>query len=517
MIRAADLIERKRSGAGALRERDRRARPRLTRGEVPDYQMAAWCMAVYFKGSAAARRIALTDAMIRSGETLDLGAALGAQGGRQALDRRRGRQDVARGRADRRRLRRPAREDERPRARPHGRHARQARVDPGLPRRADDRRVRRSRSARSASRSSARPADLVPADKKLYALRDVTATVDIVPLIASSIMSKKLAAGADAIVLDVKVGDGALHEDARRRARPRRADGRPRPPRGTARSSACSPTWTSRSARCRQRARGARGRRDDRAATARPTSRSSYSMRARACSPTPDLGRRRGRGSTREPRRRWRTAPRCDAYERWIRAQGGDPDLARARPARRSCREVPRSACRASSRASARSLSASRRSSWARGRRTKDDDDRPRGGRRLSRSAGDAVAAGEALAEVHARDDELGVHRGRGGLGPRTRSETTAAARARDPARRRRVAPMPELPEVETIRAQLAPRLEGADARTRRDPRPRLTRPHDLFEVAEELEGDRVVAVERRGKYLLVRLDSGSGCSSTCG
>jgi formamidopyrimidine-DNA glycosylase len=68
---------------------------------------------------------------------------------------------------------------------------------------------------------------------------------------------------------------------------------------------------------------------------------------------------------------------------------------------------------------------------------------------------------------------------------------------------------LPELPEVETIRAQLAPRLEGRLLARVEILDPRLTRPVDLFEVAEELEGDVVVAVERRGKYLLLRLESG--------
>jgi formamidopyrimidine-DNA glycosylase len=68
---------------------------------------------------------------------------------------------------------------------------------------------------------------------------------------------------------------------------------------------------------------------------------------------------------------------------------------------------------------------------------------------------------------------------------------------------------MPELPEVETIRAELAPRLTGRALARVEILDPRLTRPIDLFEVAEELEGDRVVAVERRGKYLVLRLESG--------
>ncbi|HLF68814.1 MAG TPA: bifunctional DNA-formamidopyrimidine glycosylase/DNA-(apurinic or apyrimidinic site) lyase [Gaiellaceae bacterium] len=68
---------------------------------------------------------------------------------------------------------------------------------------------------------------------------------------------------------------------------------------------------------------------------------------------------------------------------------------------------------------------------------------------------------------------------------------------------------MPELPEVETIRAQLAPRLTGRTLARVEILDPRLTRPFDLFEVAEELEGDRITAVERRGKYLVLRLVSG--------
>ena len=77
MIRPAELIERKRDGGELSAEEIRELVLGYTRGEVPDYQVAAFLMAVYFRGLNGAETFALTDAMIASGETIDLGEALG--------------------------------------------------------------------------------------------------------------------------------------------------------------------------------------------------------------------------------------------------------------------------------------------------------------------------------------------------------------------------------------------------------------------------------------------------------
>ena len=178
--------------------------------------MAAWCMAVYFKGLSGRETHALTDAMIRSGETIDLGRR--SAGGSSTSTRPEAWATRRRSRSGRSSPPAASRsEDERPRARHTGGTLDKLESIPGFRVELDDRRVREQ--VREVGLAIiGQTGDLVPADKKLYALRDVTATVDIVPLIASSIMSKKLAAGADAIVLDVKVGDGAFMktlEDAR--------------------------------------------------------------------------------------------------------------------------------------------------------------------------------------------------------------------------------------------------------------------------------------------------------------
>jgi pyrimidine-nucleoside phosphorylase len=209
LIHPAELIERKRDGGVLSGEELAEFVLAYARGDVPDYQMAAFCMAVYFRGLTTSETFALTDAFVRSGETLALGAELG----RKVVDKHStgGVGDkttiavapvvaacgVPFGKMSGRGLGHT------------GGTLDKLESIPGF--RVElttEEFVSQVREAGVAV--IGQTLELVPADKQLYALRDVTATVDNLSLIAASIMSKKIAAGADAIVLDVKVGDGAF-------------------------------------------------------------------------------------------------------------------------------------------------------------------------------------------------------------------------------------------------------------------------------------------------------------------
>jgi pyrimidine-nucleoside phosphorylase len=244
-------------------------------------------------------------------------------------------------------------------------------------------------------------ADLVPADKLLYGLRDVTATIDSVPLIASSIMSKKIAAGADAIVLDVKVGDGAFMktlEDARELAQIMLELGR-----HAGREVACVLTDMDQPL---GHAVGNALEIRETIATLRGEGPPDFTeLVVAACGHLlafSDLELDEEAGRTRA------LAAVADGsalamYERWIAAQGGDP-AENALPRAPVVREVaaPRDGHVRGIGAVAVGMAAFHLGA---GRSTKDDDIDHAVGVRCLRKRGDAVAFGDPLAEVHAHDE----------------------------------------------------------------------------------------------------------------
>jgi pyrimidine-nucleoside phosphorylase len=398
-MRPAELIEEKRNGGEHDPDELAELILAYARDEVPDYQLAAWCMAVYFQGLSSAETHALTEAMVRSGETIDLAAALG----RKVVDKHStgGVGDktsiavgpivaacgVPIGKMSGRGL-----------GHTGGTLDKLESIPGYRVELTTDELVEQLREVGVAI--VGQTAELVPADKKLYALRDVTATVDIVPLIASSIMSKKLAAGANAIVLDVKVGDGAFMktlEDARSLAEQMREIG----------------TLAGREVTCLLtdmdqplgRAVGNALEIHEARDTVRgdgPADFTELVLEAAAwLLALSDLGIDVGEGR-RRAERAVESGEALEAYEHWIQAQGGDPSpgaLEQA-PVRRVVAAPDDGIVM---RLSALEIGHVALELGA-GRRTKADAVDHAVGVLCFAKRGDTVLAGDDLAEIHARD-----------------------------------------------------------------------------------------------------------------
>lgn len=215
-MRAVDLIEKKRDGGELSAAEIGWLVAEYAAGRVPDYQMSAFLMAVYFQGMSEEETVALTQTMANSGERVDLSSIPGIKVDKHSTG---GVGDTvtlvlvplmaAAGLV-------VAKLSGRSLGHTGGTIDKLEAI-PGLKTELTLDQIRRQ-AERIGAVVADHTADVVPADRLLYELRDVTATVPSLPLIAGSVLSKKLAGGADVIVLDVKSGDGAfMREEAQAR------------------------------------------------------------------------------------------------------------------------------------------------------------------------------------------------------------------------------------------------------------------------------------------------------------
>jgi pyrimidine-nucleoside phosphorylase len=401
VIRAAELIERKRNGGELTPDELTELVLGHAAGDIPDYQLSAFCMAVYFRGLTTAETFAMTDAMVRSGATLDLYGELG----RRVVDKHStggvgdktsilvgpmvAACDVPFGKMSGRGLGHT------------GGTLDKLESIPGF-------RVELSKEEFIAQVRDVGLAiigqspDLVPADKRLYALRDVTATVDSIPLIAASIMSKKIAAGADAIVLDVKVGSGAFMksiEDARRLAEAMAQLGDRAARRVVALLTDMDQPlgWAIGNSLEVDEARATLAGEE-----APPDLLSLALQAAGRLVALSDLGVDQAEGILRAERS-IDDGSALAAFERWIDAQGGDPSPD-ALPRAPVVREVAAAADGYVESVSAIDLGRVALELGA-GRRAKDDPVDHAVGIRCWAKRGDEISAGQPLAELHVRDE----------------------------------------------------------------------------------------------------------------
>jgi pyrimidine-nucleoside phosphorylase len=208
IMRTVDLIHRKRDGEELNAEEISFLVDGYTRGEIPDYQMSSFLMAVFFSGMSDHEVDALTDSMVRSGETVDLSGVPGPKVDKHSTG----------GVGDKTSLIAApiaaAAGVVVPMISGRGLGHTGGTLDkleaiPGFRTNLSIEEFQAQLAVHQLAFIGQTP-QVVPADGKLYSLRDATATVESLPLIASSIMSKKLAVGLDALVLDVKVGTGAF-------------------------------------------------------------------------------------------------------------------------------------------------------------------------------------------------------------------------------------------------------------------------------------------------------------------